>query len=112
MNDIYKEIENLVEVLKNQEDYVALKKVEKEMREDLEVLKLSNDFSLAQSEYNACLNHYSYDSDEAKKYQKKLHQVKYQLDTHPRVLKYTELLSKVNEPLWYLEYNLLSKFKK
>lgn len=112
MKDIHVMIDEIVEIIKNQEEYKQLKETEKLMEKDEEVLKLAQLFSNAESEYNACLNHYSFDSDEAKKYQKKLFDAKSQLDNHPLVRKYTIYLQKVNEPLRYLEFNLLNKFKK
>ena len=110
MKDIHEEMDELINLLNNQEAVKKLKEIEKKMNEDLEILKLSNDFSLAQSEYNSSLNHYSFDSEEARKYQKKLYESKNRLDSHPLVKEYYKYLSMVNEPLHYLEFNLFSKF--
>ena len=56
MKDIHEEMDELINLLNNQEAVKKLKEIEKKMNEDLEVLKLSNDFSLAQSEYNSSFN--------------------------------------------------------
>lgn len=109
--DINKEINELSEKLKNSEEYIKLKEIESKMESDLEVLKLVNDFSLAQSEYNSILNHYDFESEEAKKYQKQLYECKMILDSHPLVKEYYKYLALVNEPLRYLEFNLLNLFK-
>ena len=110
MKDIHEEMDEIINLLNKQEEIKKLKEIEKRMNEDLEVLKLSNDFSLAQSEYNSSLNHYSFDSKEASIYQKKLYEAKSKLDNHPLVKEYLQCLSKVNEPLHYLEFNLFNKF--
>ena len=118
MKDIHEKIDDIVEAIKSRPEYEKLKDIEKRMNEDDEVLKLVNDFNLAQSEYNSCLNHYAFDSEPAKKVQKVLYEAKLNLDNHPLVREYYQMLSAVNEPLYYLEYNLLNritvhtKFKK
>lgn len=111
MKDIYEEIEKLSSRLNNREEVKKLKEIENKMENDLEVLKLANEFSLAQSEYNSCLNHYDMNSEEAKKVQKKLYEAKLKLDSHPLVKEYYSYLKDVNEPLRYLEFNLFDKFK-
>lgn len=110
MKDIHEEMDEVINLLNKQEEVKKLKEIENKMKEDLEVLKLSNDFSLAQSEYNSSLNHYSFESEEAKAYQKKLYETKNKLDNHPLVNEYYKYLSLVNEPLHYLEFNLFNKF--
>lgn len=109
MKDIHEEIIELGEKLNSREEVQRLIELEKRLKEDEEVLKLAHDFSLAQSEYNSCLNHYDFESKEASVYQKKLYEAKLTLDSHPLVKEYNDCLIKVNEPLRYLEYNLLSK---
>ena len=109
MKDIHEEIFELGEKLNNREEVKKIIEIENKLKEDLEVLKLAYNFSIAQSEYNSCLNHYDFDSKEASIYQKKLYEAKLALDLHPLVKEYNEWLVKVNEPLRYLEYNLLNK---
>ena len=109
--DINEEILLLGEKLRNRDEYLKLKEIEKKMETNLEVLKLVNDFSLAQSEYNSCLNHFDAYSPQAMNYQKKLYESKLKLDSHPLVVEYYKFLSIVNEPLRYIEFNLLDLFK-
>ena len=112
MKDIHIKIQELGELIKDQEAYRKLIELDKQMNEDDEVLKLVNDFSLAQSEYNSVLNHFDFESPEAKKSQKLLFAAKLRLDSHPLVQEYNECLKEVNEPLRYLEYNLIKKITK
>ena len=118
MKDIHEKMDDISDLIKGREVYQRLKEIESKMNEDLEVLKLANDFNLAQSEYNSCLNHYAFESEEAKKYQRRLYEAKLSLDEHPLIKEYYECLKEVNEPLRYLEFNLLNpitsptKFKK
>ena len=109
MKDIHEEIIELGEKLNNRKEVLELLELEKKMKEDEEVLRLAHEFSLAQSEYNSCLNHYDFSSSEASIYQKKLYQAKLNLESNSLVRDYNECLKKVNEPLRYLEYNLFNK---
>lgn len=111
MDDIYKKIDEIRESLINRDCVTKIKNIEKIMEEDEEVIKLVIAFENAQREYSSCLNHYDENSLEAKKYQRILFERKYELDSHPIVKEYYELLKEVNEPLRYIEMKLLSLFK-
>lgn len=108
---ILEEVISLASELKNRDEVIQIKNIQILMRENQDVLRLVNDFNLAQSEYNSCLNHFDFESEEAKKVQKVLFDAKMKLDSHPLVKEYYLLLNQVNEPLHYIELNLLSKFK-
>lgn len=110
MKDIYLEIEKLSDELNNRDELKLIRKVEEELKSNDEVLKLVNEFNIAQSEYNSALNHFEFDSLEAKEYQKKLFDKNNELNSHPLVKEYLELLNKINEPLLYLELKLSSIF--
>ncbi len=112
MNEkLLEEVIDLSSKLKNRNEVSRIKNIEILMKENQDVLHLVNDFNLAQSEYNSCLNHFEFDSKEAKKVQQVLFDAKMKLDSHPLVKEYYLLLNQVNEPLHYIELNLLSKFK-
>lgn len=110
MKDIYEEIDNLADLLTNREEVKKLKEIESRMMNDAEVLKLSNDLALKESEFNSCLNHYDETSDEVNKAKHELYIAKLMLDEHPLVKEYYYYLGLVNEPLRYIEFNLLNKF--
>lgn len=107
---IYEEIIELSDELNNREEVRLLKEIEKKMEEDEEVVRLSLVKSTYESEYSDLLNYFSPTSKEAKESLKKLYEAKLALDNHPLVKEYYELFRKVNEPLHYLEFNLLNKF--
>ncbi|MCH5172426.1 MAG: YlbF family regulator [Erysipelotrichales bacterium] len=90
-----KEAYVLKELLENDERIIRLKKDEKEMENSEEVMRLSYAFSCAQNEYNDILKHFKTDSDEAKKYQRKLYEAKKNLDSHPLVKKYLQSYQEV-----------------
>lgn len=111
MKDIHEEIEEIASLIKNREAYEKLNKLERQMENDNDVLVLSNIFMMTQREYSDALKHYDENSNEIKPYLQKMHEAKYNLDIHPLVVEYYKCLKEVNEPLRYLEFNLLSKFK-
>lgn len=107
---IYQEIEQIAKLLLDREEVKLLKEVEKKMENDEEVIRLSMIKSTYESEYSSILNYSSPSSSEAKAALKKLYEAKLNLDNHPLVKQYYDLFRKVNEPLHYLEFNLLHKF--
>lgn len=111
MEDIHEKIRRLREVLINRKEVIRWNQIEKEMEEDETILKLANEFAVAQSEYNACLNHFDVDDEESRAYSKKLYEAKLRLDNHPLIKEYYECFHEVNEPLRYLEYHLLKPLK-
>lgn len=111
MKDIYTKLDELSEILNSRECISKLKEIEKQMENDPCVISLVMEFEKAQRDYSSGLNHYEEDSKEVLALQKILYERKLQLDSHPLVSKYYELLKEVNEPLRYLEMKLLSQFK-
>ena len=110
MKNIYEEIDKLAELLNNREEVKKIKEIEEKMMNDEEVLKLSNDLAIKENEFNSCLNHYQETSEEVNKAKHELYIAKLMLDEHPLVKEYYHYLSLVNEPLRYIEFNLLNKF--
>lgn len=109
--DIHERIDEIAEDIKLRPCVEELKKQETLMENDLEVIRLSEEFSIAQLNYSDGLKHYSDDSNELKTLYKKMLEAKNKLDSNPIVVRYYELLSEVNEPLNYLQFNMLSLFK-
>ena len=100
MNEAYA----LKEILEKDERVIKLKQDEYEMENSEEVMRLSYSFSCAQDEYNDILKHFKPDSDEARKYQRKLYESKANLDSHPLVKKYLQSYQEVR-----LIYNKIQK---
>ncbi len=111
MSDIHELIDDLANKIKSSEDYKNLLIAEETMKNDEEVNKLSINFQKAELAYSNGLNHYKEGSKELSDLQRDLYFAKYALDTNPKVMEYTSLLNKVNEPLIYLQYNLIDLFK-
>lgn len=111
MESIHTLIDELALLIKDRPCYLEIEKQISLMENDNDVILLANAFSKAQMEYSDGLKHYDDDSEELKILYNNLLICKNNLDSHPIVLRYYELLSEVNEPLNYLQFNLLSLFK-
>ena len=85
-----KEAYTLKEVMESDERVIKLKQDEFRMENNEEVMRLSYAFSCAQDEYNDILKHFKAESEEAKKYQRKLFETKTKLDSHPLVKNYLQ----------------------
>ena len=117
--DLYQKIEELKDLLNEDERVKKLLEAEKKMNASEEVQLLSYKKDVASSEYSDILNHYSRDSEEAIKYQKKLYEAKKALDEHPLVREYMtsyiavrDLYNEINSVLFSnLEENLSPKGK-
>ena len=97
----------LHDVITNDERYINLLKLEKEMEEDDEVCTLSYKKDLASDEYNEMLKLFKDDRDEVKRALKKLHEAKKELESHPKVVAYLKsyaefrnILNEINEILF------------
>jgi len=111
VEDLHEKMVRLREVLMSREEVIRWNQIEKEMENDETVLRLANEFAIAQSEYNACLNHFSADAEESRVCAGKLYEAKRKLDDHPLIREYYACFQAVNEPLRYLEYHLLRPLK-
>ncbi|MGN1295275.1 MAG: YlbF family regulator [Bacilli bacterium] len=112
MKDIHEQIEEIASLLKNDPARENLKKLNDLIENDDEVIKLSEELKRLEREYSSLLNHEEETSTEAKKKQKELFEAKKRLDSHPLVQQYYQCLQEVNEPLHYLEYQLLNRITK
>ena len=105
--DIYLKAENLKELLEKDPHIIKLNELEKKMNEDEEVMSLAYKKDMAAVNYSDILNHFSEESEEAKKALKELHQAKLNLDNHPVVKEYMktyvevrDLYNEINEILF------------
>lgn len=110
MVDIHQEIIALAEFIKKDPNRIKLKEAQEIMEANEEVFALYLEYKNAQEGYSSALNHYAEDSIEVKKSLKTLYLKKKALEEHKDVMSYNEILKAVNEPLRYLEFNLLYKF--
>ena len=104
-NHIYELSLDLKKSLDNDPRIIKLNELEKKMNEDKEVIALAYAKDVASSEYSDILNHYSQDSETAKKYQKKLYAAKKALDEHPLVKEYLKAYVEVRN--LYSEINAI-----
>lgn len=104
--------DKLVDAILNMEERKILKEKEENMLNSKEVNELILSFQKALDDYNFALKSLGENSPITKDFQKKLHYHKYHLDIHPLVKEYNDYLIKCNEPLHYLENNLISLFKR
>ena len=103
--DIYQLATTLKERLSNDERIKKLEALEEEMNNDKTVMSLAYAKDVASSEYSDILNHFSSDSETAKKYQTKLYEAKKSLDEHPLVREYLKAYKEVRE--LYSEINAI-----
>ena len=103
----YQSAYELHELIVNDERYIALNRLEKEMEEDDEVCALSYKKDLANDKYNDMVRLFGSDSKEASKALKELYEAKKNLDTHPKVVAYINafkvirhLFDEINEILF------------
>lgn len=108
--DLHLAILELGDYLKSSPEYRRLQQLSAQMESDEEVIKLHQLFSSMEDNYNLMLRIYSENSNEVKTALKVLYQAKLNLDNHPLVKEYYLKLSAVNEPLRYLQYELIYKY--
>ena len=102
----------LVEKIKSMPERSLLKELESKLLEDKECIRLIDLFKSAQDDYNFYLKTFGENHEYTIKSQKALYEAKMNLDNNPLVDEYNKCLIKCNEPLRYLEYNLISRFQR
>ena len=95
--DIYTLAGELKDLLTNDERIIRLNKLEKELENNDEVMALSYQKDLADSNYSDALNHFDDNSDEVKKFRHDLFIKKEALDNHPLVKDYLSAYSEVRD---------------
>ena len=100
MEDIYSLAGELKDLLRDDSRITALNELEKELKENQEVMALSYQKEVAVTNYSDALNHFAKDAPELKKYQHELFIKKEALDNHPLVQKYLKAYAAVRD-LYY-----------
>lgn len=108
--NIYLQAEQLKENIANDPRMIHLLELEKKMNENEEVMALAYKKDMAAVNYSDVLNHFSEDSEEAKKALKELHEAKLNLDQHPLVREYLNAYKEVRELYDEINEILFSNF--
>lgn len=103
---------NLLDKLSDMPERKEIKIIEKEIFSNEECILLISNFQKAQEDYNFILKIYKNDSIQVQQAQKKLYQAKLKMDENKLINHYNLLLKKINEPLRYLDFKLISLFQK
>ena len=111
-NKLIKLEEELIEKLNSLPEREKLKEIEQKILSDLECRKLIDIFQQAQDDYNFYLKSFGENHQYTKTAQKRLYEAKLQMDEHLLIKEYNSLLKAINEPLRYIEYNLISLFSR
>ncbi|MCQ2088143.1 MAG: YlbF family regulator [Bacilli bacterium] len=101
--DLLDLVYQLKESLSKDPRIVELDKLEDEMNNNLEVIRLASKKEAATDDYNFALSHFSEDSKEVKDAQAKLSLAQKELNTHPVVVKYMNQYKVVRD--YYNEIN-------
>ena len=111
MNEsIGEKVSTLKSMLDSDERIVALNKLDKEMSNNEEVMKLSYALDVASSKYSDMLSIYSENSKEVKEARLALVKAKENLYSHPLVKQYLEEYKKVRELYAEIDDILFSDF--
>lgn len=105
MEKIYELAYQLNQEISSDSRVILLDEIEKKMNDDEEVMALSYKKDVAVDNYEFALNHFGEKSKEVEEAQKKLHEAKLALDSHPVVREYLEAYGKVRD--MYFEINEL-----
>ena len=111
-NKLIKLEEELIEKLNSLPERDKLKEIEQKIMSDLECRKLIDIFQQAQDDYNFYLKSFGEKHEYSKPAQKRLYEAKLKMDEHLLIKEYNSLLKAINEPLRYIEYNLISLFSR
>lgn len=95
--ELYQELYELKKKLEKSEYFLELKRLDEELNNNEEVMKLAYKKEMAILDYEDALNHFGKNSEEARKNQQILAKCKLQLDFHPLVKEYYQALKKVRE---------------
>ncbi len=109
--ELLKKICQLKELLDKDECILDMKKKEKIMEENEEVMVLAYRYSTMQTEYNDALKHFGEQSEELLLVQKRLADSKKELESHPLVIDYLKSFQKVRELYQNIDEQLFGSFK-
>ena len=107
------EYENiLIDKIKNMPERKKIKEIENKIFQNEDSLSLIKSFQNAQEDYSFCLRVMKNDQKLIKKKQDLLYKAKLDMDNNELIKQYNDLLKTINEPLYYLEFKLISLFQK
>lgn len=110
-SELYREVYQLKKLIKNDERFLALQKLDEKLNQDEEVMRLSYQKEMAIVSYEDALNHFGKNSAELQKAQQNLAKCKLNLDNHPLVKEYYLALKKVREMDNQINEQLFQDFK-
>lgn len=96
--------------LKNDNNFLLLNKLENELNNNDEIMKLSYKKDIACSKYSDLLKIYKEDNEEVLKAQKELNNAKKELDSHPIVKEYLKAYAEVKKILFEVNKILFSDY--
>lgn len=96
-NELKDKLEELKSLINQNEDVLLLNKLDEQLANNEEVMKLSYKMDVLSVEYSDALKHFKEDSDEVKLAQQKLYQAKLELDSHALVKSYNEVYLRVKK---------------
>lgn len=103
-DSLLNKLEELKKLLDNDQRILILNKLDEELSNNEEVMRLSYKKDMASIEFDDALKHFSESSNEVKQAQKKLYNAKLELDSHPLVRKYNKAYIDVKDL-----YSLINK---
>ena len=113
MNEsIGEKVSTLKSMLDSDERIIALNKLDKEMSNNEEVMKLSYALDVASSKYSDMLSIYREDSKEVKEARLALVAAKENLYSHPLVKQYLEVYSRVRDLYMEVDNILFADYKR
>ena len=102
----------LKELLENDERFILLNKIEREMENNEEVMALSYNKDLKETYLSDALKHFKHDSPEVKHAHVELFHASEKLDSHPLVKEYYKAYKEVEKVLEEINNILFSDLKK
>lgn len=110
-SNLLESLEKLKVALDNHPAVLKLAEIETRLNSNEEVMKLAYQKDLAYSAYEDATKYFSDGSSEVRKTQKKLHEAKLALDTHPLVKEYNSSYKEVRELYDMINEKLFSEFR-
>lgn len=112
MNKLIDYENTLVDKIKKMPERKKIKEIEDQIFQNEKSLSLIKNFQNAQEDYSFCLRVLKNDQKLIKEKQDLLYKAKLEMDNDKLIKQYNDLLKTINEPLYYLEFKLISLFQK
>lgn len=103
--------QELKEQMNNDPRFILLDKLEKEISENEEIMRLAYKKDMASLAYSDKLKIYSEDSLEIEPYRRALYEAKLALDTHPLIIEYNKAYKNVREVIDNVNNIIFTGFK-